>query len=151
MVFMTLEDKVECAISGALENLGYEIVRIKYINSSDPILQIMIDKAEGSININDCSKVSRVISAIMDAEDVIADNYNLEISSPGINRPLVKQADFIKFKDSEAQLKLKNDYDGFRKIRGKIIGVENGQVIIEMVDTKKIEVCFDDIDSAYLV
>ena len=148
---MILEEKVESAILGSLDNLGYEIVQIRHLRSQDNTLQIMIDKSGGKITLDDCAKVSRIVSAIMDAEDIISDHYNLEISSPGINRPLVKQGDFIRFKDSEAQFKLKQEYEGTKKINGKIIGIREDQIIIELGAKKKIEICFDNIDSACLV
>jgi len=149
---MILEEKVEKAVLASLESLGYELVRIKYFNSDTNTLQIMIDKVSGEkIGLSDCSKVSRVVSTILDVEDFISDQYHLEVTSPGINRPLIKQKDFIKFQNHDIQLRLKQAQEGLRNFKGKIIKVENNKVIIESKENKEIEINIEDIDSASLV
>jgi len=145
---MLLEQKVEFAIKGALENLGYEIVRVRFVSST---LQIMIDKSPGGINLEDCSKVSRIVSAIMDSEDIIANHYDLEISSPGISRPLVKVEDYLRFKDNKAQFKLKYELEGSRKINGRIMEIRGNNIIVALDRGDEIEISFEDIDSAHLV
>jgi len=145
---MLLEQKIEFAISGALSSLGYEIVRIKFINTT---LQIMIDKPSDKITLEDCSKVSRIVSAIMDSEDIIATHYNLEISSPGISRPLVKKEDYIRFVDNNASFRLKYERDGTKKIIGKILEIRDNNVVVALDKGGEIEISIADIDSAHLV
>lgn len=149
---MSLEEKVENAVTVALETLGYEIVRIKYILSEANTLQVMIDKASGDkISIDDCAKVSRMISTILDVEDFISDEYHLEVTSPGINRPIIKQKDFVRFKGHDIQLRLKEAQEGMRNFKGKIIKVENNNVILELKENKDLQISIEEIDSASLV
>jgi len=149
---MSLEEKVENAITVELETLGYEIVRIKYILSDANTLQVMIDKASGDrISVEDCAKVSRIVSSILDVEDFISDEYHLEVTSPGINRPLIKQRDFVKFKDHDIQLRLKEAQEGVRNFKGKIIKVENNNVTLELKESKDLQISIEEIDSANLV
>lgn len=146
-----IEEKIENAISGSLDDLGYEIIRIKYFRSENSILQIMIDTKDGGVTIDDCSKVSRIVSAIMDVEDFISEHYNLEVSSPGINRPLTKLKDFSRFEDKNIQLKLKDSHEGSRNFKGKILKTEGSNITIMLDDKGSLEVKFENIDSANLI
>lgn len=146
-----IEEKIENAISGSLDDLGYEIVRVKYFKSENSILQIMIDTKTGGVTIDDCSKVSRVVSAIMDVEDFISEHYNLEVSSPGVNRPLTKLEDFSRFENRNIQLKLKNPHEGSRNFKGKILKTEGSNITIMLEDKNNLEVNFENIDSANLI
>jgi ribosome maturation factor RimP len=148
---MLLEKKIENVIGEALASRGYEIVRVKY---AAKILQIMVEKTGGiSVSVGDCEKISKIVSMMLDAEEIISDKYNLEVSSPGLDRPLVKIADFVRFKNKELKLVLINEVDNKRKLRGKIISVkEEGAISILPIDeTEEIEIDFANILSANLI
>ncbi|MDC0139973.1 ribosome maturation factor RimP, partial [Hyphomicrobiales bacterium] len=85
----TEEEKISSLVEPLIENMGYQLVRIKMIGGDHNILQVMAEKEDGTLAISDCSKISRILSPIMDIEDLIEDQYRLEVSSPGIDRPLV--------------------------------------------------------------
>lgn len=146
-----IEEKIENAISPSLDDLGYEIVRIKYFRSEDRTLQIMIDTKSGGVTVEDCSKVSRVVSAIMDVEDFISEHYNLEVSSPGVNRPLTRLKDFSRFENKKIQLKLRDLHEGSRNFRGTIVKTEGNNITVLLEDSNDLEVDFENIESAYLI
>ena len=88
-----------------IEKLGYECVRIMTIGQANPTLQIMIDKTDDTeITVDDCAKVSRALSEVLDEKDPITDKYNLEVSSPGLDRPLTKPVHFMKFAGTEVKI-----------------------------------------------
>lgn len=149
---MAIEEKIQEALSGSLENLGYEIVQIKYHKGENSSLQIMIDKSsEGSIGLDDCTKVSRIVSTIMDVEDFISDQYNLEVSSPGINRPLIKQKDFLRFEGRNVQFRLKEPYNGSKNFKGKMKKVDGKKVSFGVEGIDELSVDIEDIESANLL
>jgi len=137
----------------SLKALGYEIVRIKSFPSGKrKTLQIMIERMDGkNISINDCEKVSRQLSAILDVENVIRQEYNLEVSSPGLNRPLTRAKDFSNAIGSIVKFILNHQIDGRRKYIGKITKVEKEDIEFEAIEPLKIiNIKFSDIDEAFL-
>lgn len=144
-----LQDMLEPVIA----NLGYETVRIMTIGQVNPTLQVMIDVPDGSreINVDDCAKVSRALSAVLDEKDPIKDKYSLEVSSPGLDRPLTKPEHFVRFKGYTAKVETINEVDKRKRIKGVILGLdENNNVHIDM-DGKKFVVAFDNIAKAKIV
>jgi ribosome maturation factor RimP len=122
-----------------IEGLGFEIVRLSFFAGN---LQIMAEQPDGTnIGIDDCGTLSRAIAAKMDEADPIADAYTLEISSPGIDRPLTRQKDFVRWAGFEARLETLTPIDGQSKFKGKILGCDNGIVTLrdEAGADKKIE------------
>ncbi len=120
-----------------IEGLGYELVRIRLMGGHGKVqrtLQIMADRPEGGIGVEDCSKISTAISAVMDVEDPIEENYVLEVSSPGIDRPLTRLKDFEMWKGWEARIETTELIDGRRRFKGDLVGVENDEVLIEIED-----------------
>ncbi len=114
-----------------VEDLGYEFVGIDHSsNPKNPVLVIYIDAADG-IAVEDCAKVSREIAAILDVEDPIPGKYQLEVSSPGLDRPLFTLEQFRKFSGEVAQISLFAPRDGRRKFKGKILGTIDDQVRVE--------------------
>ncbi|MCH9753460.1 MAG: ribosome maturation factor RimP [Alphaproteobacteria bacterium] len=148
---MVVEEKIENAISSSLENLGYEIVQIKYFRSENSTLQLMIDKVDGRINLDDCTKVSRIVSTIMDVEDFISEHYNLEVTSPGINRPLIKKKDFVKFQGRNIQFRLKEALEGSRNFKGKIESVIGDEVSFNLEGNNNIRIEIKNIETANLL
>lgn len=144
-----LQDMLEPVIA----NLGYETVRIMTIGQVNPTLQVMIDVPDGSreINVDDCAKVSRALSAVLDEKDPIKDKYSLEVSSPGLDRPLTKPEHFVRFKSYTAKVETINEVDKRKRIKGVILGLdENNNVHIDM-DGKEFVVAFDNIAKAKIV
>ena len=137
-----------------IEDLGFELVRIRLMSGKTTILQVMADKPEGGIEVDDCAEISNAISATMDVEDPILDAYTLEVSSPGIDRPLTRLKDFDMFEGYEAKLETTELIDGRRRFKGELAGIEGNEVLInipEHGETVTIGLEFDWLSDAKLV
>jgi len=119
-------------VGPVIEGLGFELVRIRLMGGKTRILQIMADKPEGGIEVDDCATISTAVSAVLDVEDPIEDNYVLEVSSPGIDRPLTRLKDFEMWKGWEARLETSELIDGRRRFKGGLMGTEGDEVLIEI-------------------
>ena len=153
-----LENKVSDIISPSLTQMGYEIVRVKMMQiNGRETLQVMLDREDGNqIDVDDCKRASIQISALLDVEDPIPDNYNLEVSSPGIDRPLTRLKDFSRFTDFEAKIETVEKVDGRRRFKGILAGTNDNDVLINVQDDKAGEymqavIDFDNIQNAKLV
>ncbi|CAM3383961.1 ribosome maturation factor RimP [Paracoccus nototheniae] len=141
-------------ITPVIEDLGYELVRVRLQGGKTATLQIMADRPDGGINVDDCAQISTAVSATLDVEDPITDNYYLEVSSPGIDRPLTRLKDFEAFEGYEARLDLNQPIDGRKKFKGLLAGVEGTEVLInieEQGQTHTIGLEFDLLSDAKLV
>ena len=144
-----LQDMLEPVI----EALGYETIRILTIGQVNPTLQVMIDVKDYSreINVEDCAKVSRALSATLDEKDPIKDKYSLEVSSPGLDRPLTKPEHFVRFKDYVIKVETINEVEKRKRIKGINLGLnENNEVRVDM-DGKEYVIAFDNISKAKIV
>ena len=142
--------KVQQLIEPVVEGLGYECVGIEFISQGkNSVLRIYIDTADGVV-VEDCEKVSRQVSSVLDVEDPISGHYRLEVSSPGLDRPLFKEAHFTRFQGSVVKLKLAVPVLGRRNFTGTLVEKQGDLVIVE-VDGEEFEIPFDDIDQARLV
>ncbi|WP_017999214.1 ribosome maturation factor RimP [Paracoccus sp. N5] len=119
-------------IAPVIEDLGFELVRIRLQGGKTATLQIMADRPEGGINVDDCADISTAVSAILDVEDPIEDNYHLEVSSPGIDRPLTRLKDFATFEGYEARLETNQPIDGRKRFKGVLAGVEGDEVLLNI-------------------
>lgn len=145
----SLQDLLEPVI----EEQGYETIRILTIGKENPTLQVMIDIKDGhrEINVEDCAKVSRALSVLLDEKDPIAGRYSLEVSSPGLDRPLTKPAHFDRFKDYTAKVELYEEVDSRKRIKGIIKGTDaDGNIHIDM-DGKEYVTSFENIAKAKIV
>jgi ribosome maturation factor RimP len=148
---MDAASKVERIITPSLEAMGYRLVRVKYIGSTQPVLQIMAERStDGAMTVDDCAEVSRAVSALLDVEDPIAGPYNLEVSSPGLDRPLVRLDDFDRFAGFEAKVELREPMDGRKRFRGRLLGVADGNVRMEF-DGDAVSLPYDNVGAAKLV
>ncbi|GGH28740.1 ribosome maturation factor RimP [Cribrihabitans marinus] len=141
-------------ISPVIEDMGYELVRIRLMSGKQTTLQIMADKPDGGIEVDDCAEISNAVSATLDVEDPILDAYTLEVSSPGIDRPLTRIKDFDAFEGYEAKLETDELIDGRRRFKGELAGVEGSEVLINIPqdgDTVTIGLQFDWLTDAKLV
>ena len=115
-----------------IEGLGFELVRIRLMGGATRTLQIMADRPEGGIEVDDCGEISTAVSAILDVEDPIEENFVLEVSSPGIDRPLTRLKDFEMWKGWETRVETTELIDGRRRFKGTLAGVEGEEVLIEI-------------------
>lgn len=119
-------------IEPVIADMGYELVRIRLMSGNEPTLQIMADKAGGGIEVDDCADISTAVSAVLDVEDPILDAYTLEVSSPGIDRPLTRIKDFEIYEGYDVKIETTDSIDGRRRFRGVLAGVENDEVLINV-------------------
>ena len=119
-------------VSPVIEDLGFELVRLRYIGGKKPTLQIMAERPEGGIEVDDCAQISRAISAVIDVEDPIEGAYALEVGSPGIDRPLTRIKDFADWAGYEAKLETSELIDGRKRFKGVLNGVEDDEILIEI-------------------
>lgn len=119
-------------VGPVIEGLGFELVRIRLMGGRTRTLQIMADRPEGGIEVDDCATISTAVSAVLDVEDPVEDNYILEVSSPGIDRPLTRLKDFDVWADYEARLETTELIDGRRRFKGELRGTEGDEVLIEI-------------------
>lgn len=133
--------KIANLIAPTLEAMGFQLVRVKLVGAQRPVLQIMFERDtggaphDGGITVEDCAEVSRAVSAVLDVEDPIASAYRLEVSSPGIDRPLTKAADFERFKGYEAKVELGRPLEGRKRFRGRLRGVAGDAVLLQDEET----------------
>lgn len=119
-------------VAPTIEGMGYELVRLRLMSGKHITLQIMADRPEGNIDVDDCAKISNAISAVLDVEDPIIEEYSLEVSSPGIDRPLTRMKDFETYNGYEAKLVTDELIDGRKRFSGTLRGVEDGEILIEI-------------------
>ena len=139
-------------IEPSLDSMGYDLVRVQISGgASDRCLQIMAERKDrAEMNVEDCASISRNISTILDVEDPITEAYTLEVSSPGMDRPLVRLEDFTRFAGFEARIDTREAIVDRKRFRGKLKGVEGETILIE-VDGETYEIPFEDILRAKLV
>lgn len=120
----------ECAalVEPVLESLGFRLVRVQISGRDGKTLQIMAERHDGTISIDDCEAISRAVSPLLDVHEPVSGSYRLEISSPGIDRPLVRPSDFEDWAGHEAKVELREPVDGRKRFRGVIEGFDGGEV-----------------------
>ncbi len=148
---MQLTDRIEELITPTVEGMGFSVVRVQLSGKQQLRLQIMAERQdEEMMVVDDCADLSRAISAVLDVEDPISGAYTLEVSSPGIDRPLVKLRDFERFVGFEARVETAVPVDGRKRFRGRLLAVEEATVRIEMEGAEH-RLPFADIARAKLV
>jgi ribosome maturation factor RimP len=115
-----------------LDELGFRLVRVKVSGRDGGTVQIMAERPEGQMTIDDCATISRKLSPLLDAFDPMPGGYRLEVSTPGIDRPLVRPSDFASFAGHEAKIELKELVDGRKRFRGRIEGVEKDEALLRI-------------------
>jgi len=149
---MQLSDRISAMIEPALTAMGYDIVRVQLGGGRrSATLQIMCDREDGRpVTLDDCAEISRLASAVLDVEDPIAGEYTLEVSSPGLDRPLTRPKDFERFAGAEARVELSLPVDGQRRFKGVLRGLDDEAVILETGDGRR-RLALADIEKAKLV
>jgi ribosome maturation factor RimP len=128
-----LQDLIEPVV----EKEGFELVRVLTIGQANPTLQVMIDTLDGSdITVDDCATVSHALSAVLDEKDPIENRYSLEVSSPGLDRPLTKLPHFVRWKGYEIKLETEDKVENRKRFKGKIVDVAGENIVIAAEDTQ---------------
>lgn len=147
---MELTERIAQIVAPSIEALGYEIVRVQLTGGRAPTLQIMCDRIDGeAMQVDDCADISRSVSALLDVEDPIGHEYTLEVSSPGIDRPLVRRKDFERFAGHVVRIETQFAIDGRRRFKGRLLGLEGDDVRVA-TDEGEAALPFDAIAKAKL-
>ncbi len=145
-----LEDRVRALAEPVVEGLGIEVVDVVYTSEyGRRVLRIFIDKP-GGVTIDDCSTVSRELGTVLDVEDPIPQRYTLEVSSPGLDRLLVKERDFQNSIGKKVKVRTKEAIEGRKNFKAAVAGVEKGMVFLKDADGKNWEIALSNIDKARL-
>lgn len=143
--------RIAALVCPTIEAMGYGLVRVQVLGRMRLRVQIMAERTDGvGMTVDDCADLSRAISAVLDVEDPIVGAYTLEVSSPGIDRPLVCLADYDRFAGFEARLELARLIDGRRRLQGRLVGSAGEDVRLRIGD-EEVRLPFADIQRAKLV
>jgi ribosome maturation factor RimP len=145
-----IDRRLAAIVTPTIEGMGFELVRIRLMGGKTNTLQIMADRPDGGIGVEECGQISTAVSAVLDVEDPITENYVLEVSSPGIDRPLTRLKDFEAWKGWEARIETEELIDGRRRFKGTLQGVEGDEVLIA-VEEGVIGLKFDWLSDAKLI
>lgn len=127
--------RVESMIAPSLEAMGYQVVRVALTSGRRATLQVMAERLDGlGMAVDDCAAISRAVSALLDVEDPIESAYTLEVSSPGIDRPLVRRADYIRFGGFEARVETHRLVEGRKRFRGRMMGMNDADEVIVIAE-----------------
>ncbi|MFQ5622633.1 MAG: ribosome maturation factor RimP [Paracoccaceae bacterium] len=124
--------RLAAIVSPTIEGMGYELVRLRFHGGKRKTLQIMADRPGGGIEVDDCARISQSVSAVLDVEDPISGEYALEVSSPGIDRPLTRLKDFEMWSGYVVRVETEAMIDGRKRFKGTLRGVEDGEVLIDI-------------------
>ena len=137
-------------ISPVIEDLGFELVRVRLMGGKSKTLQIMAERPDGGIEVDECADISTAVSAVLDVEDPITEAYALEVSSPGIDRPLTRLKHFEEYEGYDAKLETSEMVGGRKRFKGVLAGVEDDEVLIN-VEEGTIGLKFDWLAEAKLI
>ena len=147
-----INDKIAEIIEPSIKAMGYNLVKITYMQSGRSTLQIMAERIDAKgMTVEDCSAISHTVSALLDVEDPIKEAYHLEVSSPGIDRPLVKLADFERFAGFDIKLETKIPVNARKRFKGKCKGIQDKNIVLLLEKNEEVTIAFDLIRTAKLV
>lgn len=147
-----LEQRIATAIAPALEGLGFELVRVLVLGRERPTVQVMADRADGQmINVNDCETITHAISAVLDVDDPLPGAWNLEVSSAGIDRPLTRIKDWIRFAGHQARAEMVAPVEGRRRFTGIILGADDATARMRLEDGTEVTLPLADLRRAKLI
>ncbi len=149
-----IDRRIAEIVGPVIEDLGFELVRVRLMTGKESTLQIMAQKPDGTIEVDDCGEISTAVSAVLDVEDPIVEAYTLEVSSPGIDRPLTRLKDFEQWAGYVAKIETTELIDGRRRFKGTLAGTEGDEVLITLDDQAEeitIGLKFDWLSDAKLV
>lgn len=143
--------RVEKLIEPVLADMGFELVRVQMFGTKRPTLQVMAERTDRApMTVDHCADISRAVSALLDVEDPVSGAYTLEVSSPGIDRPLVRAGDFERFSGHEAKVEMHGLVEGRRRFQGRISGISGDSVLLATKDGE-VALPIEDIQQAKLV
>ena len=146
---MKAPEHVTELLEPVIEGLGYECVGVEFHPSrGEAVLRVFIDGPNG-VNVDDCARVSHQVSGVLDVEDPITGDYALEVSSPGLDRPVFKTSDYTRFTGESVRIRLRERIDGRRKISGRLAGLTDEGVIVETGEGRTV-VPLSSIDGAHI-
>lgn len=145
-----IDQRLAGIITPVIEDLGFELVRVRLMSGKTTTLQIMAERPEGGIEVDQCAEISTAVGATLDVEDPIIDEYTLEVSSPGVDRPLTRLKDFATFEGYEAKIETTELIDGRRRFKGQLAGIEGNDVLIN-IEEGTVGLNFDWLSDAKLV
>lgn len=149
---MDICKQVEQDITPTLADMGYDVVRVALNGQETKVLQVMAERQDGvDMTVDDCADISRAVSALLDVSDPFAGRYTLEVSSPGLDRPLVRPADYARFVGDEAKVELVSDIRGRKRFKGRLAGLAPGDVVLLDFEGQRMEIPFSDIAKAKLI
>jgi ribosome maturation factor RimP len=128
--------RVAAIVEPSLRGVGYRLVRVRVTGHNGCTVQIMAERPDGTMTVDDCEAVSRAVSPVLDVDDPIDRAYHLEISSPGIDRPLVRISDFDRWAGHEAKIEMRVPVGGRKRFRGLVTGTEDGHAVLHRLDAK---------------
>ena len=145
-----IDRRLSDIITPVIEDMGFELVRVRLMSGKSITLQIMADRPDGGIEVDELAQISQALGATLDVEDPIVEEYSLEVSSPGIDRPLTRLKDFDMFEGYEAKIETEDLIDGRRRFKGMLAGVEGDEVLVNL-DEGTVGLKFDWLSDAKLV
>jgi ribosome maturation factor RimP len=145
---------LEALLTPAVQAAGYRLVRLRLMGGKRKTLQILAERPDGQMDVEDCARLSRSVSEVLEAADPIAEEYVLEVSSPGIDRPLTAPEDFARFAGHDARVELSHGLEGRRRFKGRLIGLEGSDVVMDVADeneTRRVQFAYSEIAEAKLM
>ena len=141
---------ITAIVEATVESLGFELVRVTYGGGRKPTLQIMAERPDGTMSLEDCATLSREVSLLLDVEDPLAEQYLLEVSSPGIDRPLTRPKDFERWIGFEVKAEMNTTIDSRRRFRGKLISFDGETIVLETEEGEQ-ALIYSDLSKAKLI
>lgn len=150
---MNVEDRIAALITPSLDDMGYVLVRVALMGRTRRTLQIMAERVDDApMTVDDCERISRAVSALLDVDDPISEAYDLEVSSPGIDRPLTKPQDYARFSGLVAKLETKMPVNGQKRFKGRVFGDDERRTVRLLLEGgEEVSILFDNIVRAKLV
>jgi ribosome maturation factor RimP len=153
-VVLSGQNFLDALLTPAVEAAGYRLVRLRMMGAKKKTLQVMAERPDGSMNVEDCAALSRTLSEVLEAADPIAEEFVLEVSSPGIDRPLTREADFLRFAGHEVRVEMTHGVNGRRRFKGVIAGLDEGDLLMDVTGEdgpERVRLPYGDIADAKLV
>ncbi|MBC7800335.1 MAG: ribosome maturation factor RimP [Gemmatimonadaceae bacterium] len=147
-----LEAKIAGMIAPQVANLGYELVRVAVLGRERPTVQVMADRADGTmISVEDCERITHAVSAVLDVEDPLPGMWTLEVSSAGIDRPLTRVKDWVRFAGHQARVEMTMPHDGRRRFTGVVLGADDTHARLRLEDGSDVALPLADMRRAKLL
>ncbi len=147
-----LEGRIAAAITPSIEGLGYELVRVLVLGRERPTVQIMADRADGTqISVEDCERITHAVGAVLDVDDPLPGAWTLEVSSAGIDRPLTRLKDWVRFAGHLARVEMLVPVEGRRRFTGTILGADPDQARLRLEDGTEVAIPLPDVRRAKLM